>query len=54
MDDVWHVIPLDDDLEHFDSGLTCWCGPTLEEVERDDGGVGYVITHHPLDGRSED
>ncbi len=44
-----HVIPLADLLDHEDSDL-CVCGPTPEPVERVDGSVGRVYTHHGLDG----
>lgn len=44
-----HVLPLDDLITH-DSD-TCACGPTTEPIKRDDGGIGWVITHHSLDGR---
>ncbi|MFE3461382.1 hypothetical protein ACFXKD_27880 [Nocardiopsis aegyptia] len=44
-----HVVPLGDLIEHEDED--CPCGPTPEPVEADDGSIGWVITHHSLDGR---
>lgn len=47
-----HVIPIGDLIEHetgTDDG--CPCGPAVEPVELDCGGVGWVIIHHSLDGR---
>ena len=47
-----HVIPINDLIDHE---LTddCVCGPTAEAVKRDDGSVGWLITHHSLDGREQ-
>ena len=49
MSDAVHVIPLNDLIEHDDSS-DCVCGPTVEHVPAD-GGDGWVLTHHSLDGR---
>lgn len=52
-DEPYHVWPLDDDVQHDtdnDDG-DCVCGPAIEPVERDDGSIGWLITHHSLDGR---
>lgn len=48
--DDLHVVPVADLIEHQ---LTddCACGPTCEPVPRDDGTIGWVYTHHSLDGR---
>lgn len=49
--DVIHVLPVNDLVEHEESGgalCDCVCGP---EVEFLDGGV--LVTHHSLDGREE-
>jgi hypothetical protein len=46
-----HVEPVNDLIEHDTSGGDCPCGPTTVPVERGDGSIGYVITHHALDGR---
>lgn len=44
-----HVLPVGDVVEHlFDE---CPCGPSTEPVPRDDGSMGWLITHHSLDGR---
>lgn len=44
-----HVLPLDDHIEHADE--ECICGPTIEPIKQKGGAVGWVITHHSLDGR---
>lgn len=46
-----HVFPTGDLIDHDTSGGDCPCGPTSEPVKRDDGSVGWVTTHHSLDGR---
>jgi len=45
-----HVLPLNDVIDH-DENDDCVCGPTSEVVFRDDGSVGWLFTHHSLDGR---
>lgn len=45
-----HVMPADDLIEHVDSD-SCTCGPRVAPVEREDGSIGWVVTHHSLDGR---
>lgn len=45
-----HVIPVSDQIEHSLDDA-CVCGPANEPVKRDDGSVGWVVTHHSLDGR---
>jgi hypothetical protein len=49
---VVHVHPVDDLIEHE---LTdeCPCGPEQRPVEREDGGTGWVVVHHSLDGREK-
>jgi hypothetical protein len=47
----WHVYPLNDLVEHDTEGDECVCGATTEAVPDDDGGFGWVIKHHSLDGR---
>lgn len=49
-DDV-HTYPVNDLVEHATDGGDCPCGPETVPVEREDGSVGYVISHHALDGR---
>lgn len=44
-----HVIPIGDTWCH--EAEDCACGPRLEPVEQDDGTVGWMLTHHSLDGR---
>lgn len=51
MSDRIHVLPVDDLVEHEDVGDDCVCGSTVEAVPRDDGSMGWLITHHSLDGR---
>ncbi|SDW33374.1 hypothetical protein SAMN04487912_102365 [Arthrobacter sp. cf158] len=51
--DPYHVWPLDDLIKHDtnDDDGNCACGPTVTPVEGDNGYIGWVITHHSLDGR---
>lgn len=52
MADAIHVYPIGDLVEHdVENGEACACGPTPKPVKRDDGSIGWVITHHSLDGR---
>lgn len=51
MSDPIHVFPISDLIEHVTDGGECPCGPTTEPVERDDGSMGWLVTHHSLDGR---
>lgn len=46
-----HVYPDRDLIEHETEGDDCICGPALEAVPADDGAVGWLISHHSLDGR---
>jgi hypothetical protein len=52
-DSPYHVWPLNDGIEHDtdDDEGNCVCGPTVEPVEGEDGYIGWLITHHSLDGR---
>ena len=45
-----HVVPVDDLIEHVTAG-ECPCGPRPEVAKREDGSVGWLVAHHPLDGR---
>lgn len=47
-DDV-HVMPVADLIEH--EWQDCPCQPLVEPVPRDDGSMGWLVTHHSLDGR---
>ena len=48
-DGDFHVMPVNDLIEHdFED---CPCGPKVEPVPREDGSVGWLITHNSLDGR---
>lgn len=47
-----HVEPINDLIEHDTSGQAeCVCGPRTRPVKREDGSVGWVVTHNSLDGR---
>lgn len=49
---VIHVEPIGDLIEHDTSGnADCVCGPRTRPVKREDGSVGWVVTHSSLDGR---
>ena len=48
---VIHVYPTKDLIEHETTGDGCPCGVTVEPVPRDDGSMGWLLTHHSLDGR---
>lgn len=50
---VVNVMPINDSDGVFQHDLdeTCICGPRIEPVPRDDGSMGWLYTHHSLDGR---
>lgn len=48
-----HAVPVNDLIEHDNTGEACICGPDVEAVFRDDGTNGWLITHHSLDGREQ-
>jgi hypothetical protein len=48
---VVHVYPAADLIEHEVDGADCPCGPTTEPVPREDGFMGWVVSHNSLDGR---
>ena len=51
-DSPYHVWPIADGVEHeTDDDGDCVCGPTVEPVEGQEGYIGWLITHHSLDGR---
>jgi hypothetical protein len=50
-ENVRHVYPVDDLIVHEVDGEDCPRGPETAPVEREDGSIGYVVTHHSLDGR---
>lgn len=50
-DSTFHVFPANDLCEHDTSGEDCVCGPDTEPVEREDGSVAWLVSHHSLDGR---
>lgn len=45
-----HIFPVGDLLEHDTESEDCVCGATPEAVKREDGSVGWLVTHHSLDG----
>ena len=49
------VVPLNDVVAHDNAGEDaderCVCGPTWDPVEQTGGGIGWILTHHSLDGR---
>lgn len=45
-----HIVPIADAIDHSPSDA-CVCGPTADPVNRKDGSIGWVLTHHSLDGR---
>jgi hypothetical protein len=49
-----HVYPVNDIVEHDTETDDCQCGPSIEAVPDGEGGYGYVLTHHSLDGREFD
>lgn len=51
MGDTIHVVPVNDLVTHVIDGDDCVCGATTEPVPREDGSVGWLVTHHSLDGR---
>ena len=53
MSDRMHVFPVGDLVAHDTESEDCFCGPRIWPVKRDDGSVGWVVTHHSLDGREK-
>lgn len=53
MSEAFHVVPVNDLVEHDTntSEADCICGPEIEAVETDQGGINWMIVHHSLDGR---
>ena len=51
VDDSVHVMPDGDLIAHEPDG--CMCGPLVEPVPRDDGSMGWLLTHSALDGRAD-
>lgn len=57
---TWHMQETEDgarvmpvgDLVGHEEGEDCVCGPRLEPVVRDDGSVGWLVSHEALDGRA--
>ena len=47
-----HVLPVGDLVDH-DESEDCACIPTCEPIRREDGSIGWLYTHHSLDGREQ-
>ena len=47
-----HIIPVDDVVDHL--AKDCACGPTVEAVFLPGRHIGWMVTHHSLDGREDD
>lgn len=45
-----HITPTADLVEH-ELNEDCLCGPQTEGIKRTDGTIGWLYTHHALDGR---
>lgn len=50
MDNVFHVVPANDLIEHDTDGETCECEPRTEVVETK-AGDARLIVHNSADGR---
>ena len=46
-----HVMPQGDLIDHEVDD--CICGPDVEPCPREDGSMGWLITHYSLDGREK-
>ncbi|MEU7170329.1 hypothetical protein ABZ949_02410 [Micromonospora tulbaghiae] len=53
MADTVHVLPVGDLVAHEQEGDDCPCGPRVEPVPADNGSIGWLVTHHSLDGREQ-
>jgi hypothetical protein len=49
----FHVYPTNDLIEHDTETDDCICGPEIQPVETDSGGINWVIVHNSLDGREQ-
>lgn len=43
---TYHVVPVDDLMEHEERSDACVCGPHVEFFPS-----GWIVIHHALDGR---
>ena len=48
--DEVHVVPVGDLVEHTTDD-ECACGPETEPVPRNDGSMGWLVSHQSLDRR---
>lgn len=51
LEQILHIIPHGDLIEHEPTGEGCVCGPDTEWLISASGGSGKLIVHHALDGR---
>lgn len=51
--DIVHVYPVGDLIDHDTGSNNCACVPDVEPVPRTNGSMGWLITHHSLDGREQ-
>lgn len=58
MNNVIHVEPRNDLIEHTDGFGTCACGPEVQAVRAGVGDttqhIGWLVVHHSLDGRERE
>lgn len=47
---IAHVMPINDAVLH-EIHEGCVCGPEVEPLAREDGTIGWMISHPALDGR---
>lgn len=50
----YHVWPENDLIDHDTDSDACICGPCSTPVKTDDGSIGWILTHHALDGRERE
>lgn len=48
-EEVRHVSPIDDLIEHDTESPDCICGPRVTPIELEDGSIGWLYSHHALD-----
>ena len=58
IDDHVHVWPIADWITHLTEGPgandgECKCRPVTKPIPRDDGSMGWLITHKAIDGRDQ-
>lgn len=55
MTNVLHVTPQHDLVDRDTSNCEpdCACGPEVRPATQEDGSMGWLLVHHPLDGREQ-